>query len=103
MPYVNNVPHLGNIIGLVLSADGTDDYGTTTEAKALMEICTPRELCDKYHALHAEKRQGHNFIEKSTSPSWQIALLKGNVLYVVIPTLVVINVMVVARFSEPYN
>lgn len=47
LPYVNNVPHLGNIIGCVLSADvyarfkrlqgdnvlyvcGTDEYGTAT-------------------------------------------------------------------------
>lgn len=52
LPYVNNTPHLGNIIGGVLSADiyarycrlrgyntlfvsGTDEYGTTTEVKAL--------------------------------------------------------------------
>ena len=52
LPYVNNVPHLGNIIGCVLSADvysrfmklqganvlyicGTDEYGTATEVKAL--------------------------------------------------------------------
>lgn len=33
---------------------GTDEYGTTTEAKALSEKCTPQELCDKYHAIHAE-------------------------------------------------
>ncbi|MCX6772199.1 MAG: methionine--tRNA ligase [Candidatus Micrarchaeota archaeon] len=69
LPYVNNVPHLGNIIGCVLSADvfarycrsrgyetiyvcGTDEYGTATEAKALEEKVTPRELCDKYHAIH---------------------------------------------------
>ncbi|KAK3337472.1 methionyl-tRNA synthetase [Cercophora scortea] len=71
LPYVNNVPHLGNIIGSVLSGDvfarycrgrgirtlyigGTDEYGTTTETKALVEGCTPQELCDKYHAVHAE-------------------------------------------------
>ncbi|KAF2496417.1 methionyl-tRNA synthetase [Lophium mytilinum] len=71
LPYVNNVPHLGNLIGSVLSGDvfarycrargintlyigGTDEYGTTTEAKALSEKCTPQELCDKYHAIHAE-------------------------------------------------
>ena len=69
LPYVNNVPHLGNIIGCVLSADvfarfmrlmgkntlyvcGTDEYGTATETKALAEKCTPKELCDKFHALH---------------------------------------------------
>jgi methionyl-tRNA synthetase len=51
LPYVNNVPHLGNIIGALLSADvfarykrllgenvlfigGTDEYGTATEVKA---------------------------------------------------------------------
>ena len=69
LPYVNNVPHLGNIIGCVLSADvfarfnrlmgnntlyicGTDEYGTATETKALQEKCTPQQLCDKYHNLH---------------------------------------------------
>eukprot|EP00897_Mesotaenium_endlicherianum_P009520 jgi/Mesen1/8597/ME000005S08567 len=71
LPYVNNVPHLGNIIGCVLSADvyarfcrrrghnviymcGTDEYGTATETKAMEEGITPREICDKYHAIHKE-------------------------------------------------
>ncbi|KAK9474357.1 tRNA synthetases class I (M)-domain-containing protein [Dipodascopsis tothii] len=71
LPYVNNVPHLGNVIGSVLSADvfarysrargnntlficGTDEYGTATETKALEEGVTPKELCDKYHAVHKE-------------------------------------------------
>ncbi|XP_055811201.1 methionine--tRNA ligase, cytoplasmic-like [Solanum dulcamara] len=71
LPYVNNVPHLGNIIGCVLSADvfarycrirgynaiymcGTDEYGTATETKALEENCTPKQICDKYHAIHKE-------------------------------------------------
>lgn len=69
LPYVNNVPHLGNIIGAPLSADvasrywkargnptlfvcGTDEYGTATETKALEEGVTPKELCDKYYAVH---------------------------------------------------
>ncbi|KAM7258067.1 hypothetical protein ACFE04_013808 [Oxalis oulophora] len=71
LPYVNNVPHLGNIIGCVLSADvfarycrlrgynaiyicGTDEYGTATEKKAMEESCTPKQICDKYHAIHKE-------------------------------------------------
>lgn len=71
LPYVNNVPHLGNLIGSLLSADvfarycrlrnyntlyicGTDEYGTATETKALEEKCTPREICDKYYALHTK-------------------------------------------------
>lgn len=70
LPYVNNVPHLGNLIQ-VLSADvfarysrlkgdevlyvcGTDEYGTATETKALELGKTPRELCDYYHSLHAK-------------------------------------------------
>ena len=70
LPYVNNVPHLGNLIQ-VLSADvfarysrlkgddtlyicGTDEYGTATETKAQELGKTPRELCDYYHALHAK-------------------------------------------------
>ncbi|KAJ8672750.1 hypothetical protein QAD02_004010 [Eretmocerus hayati] len=69
LPYVNNVPHLGNIIGCVLSADifarycrqrnyntlyisGTDEYGTATEAKALEEKLTPQEICNKYFEIH---------------------------------------------------
>lgn len=69
LPYVNNVPHLGNLIGSVLSADafarfmrldgkevlfvlGTDEHGTTAEFKALEEKITPRELVDKYFAIH---------------------------------------------------
>ncbi|KAI9172989.1 methionine--tRNA ligase mes1 [Blastocladiella emersonii ATCC 22665] len=69
LPYVNNEPHLGNIIGCVLSADafarfsrlrghntlyisGTDEYGTTTETKALEEGVSCQALCDKYFALH---------------------------------------------------
>jgi methionyl-tRNA synthetase len=70
LPYVNNVPHLGNLIQ-VLSADafarfcrlkgyetlyvcGTDEYGTATETKAAEEGISPRELCDRYHEIHAE-------------------------------------------------
>ncbi|KAJ7209653.1 tRNA synthetases class I (M)-domain-containing protein [Mycena pura] len=62
LPYCNNVPHLGNIIGSTLSADvfsrttlyicGTDEYGTATETQALKEGITARELCDKYHLVH---------------------------------------------------
>lgn len=77
LPYVNNVPHLGNIIGSVLSADvfarysrarghptlficGTDEYGTATETKALEEGVSPQELCDRYHALHKETYEWFN-------------------------------------------
>ena len=71
LPYVNNVPHLGNLIGAVLSADvfarfkrlegnevlyicGSDEHGTATETKAREEGITPKELCDKYDKLHRE-------------------------------------------------
>jgi methionyl-tRNA synthetase len=68
LPYVNNIPHLGNLIQ-VLSADvfarfcrlrgyetlyvcGTDEYGTATETKAMEEGITPKELCDRYYTVH---------------------------------------------------
>ncbi|MDR2096545.1 MAG: methionine--tRNA ligase [Treponema sp.] len=68
LPYVNNVPHLGNCIQ-VLSADafarfcrlrgyetlyvcGTDEYGTATETRAAEEGISPRELCSRYYAMH---------------------------------------------------
>jgi methionyl-tRNA synthetase len=71
LPYVNNVPHLGNIIGCVLSADvyarfcrlrgyntlyicGTDEYGTATETKAIQANMTPQQICDKFHVIHKE-------------------------------------------------
>ncbi|MDR2313220.1 MAG: methionine--tRNA ligase [Spirochaetaceae bacterium] len=70
LPYVNNVPHLGNLIQ-VLSADvfarfcrlrgyetlyicGTDEYGTATETRAAAEGLSPRELCDRYYTIHAD-------------------------------------------------
>jgi len=33
---------------------GTDEYGTATETQALKEGITPKELCDKYNAVHRE-------------------------------------------------
>lgn len=68
LPYVNNIPHLGNLIQM-LSADvfarfcrsrgyetlyicGTDEYGTATETKAQEEGVSPRELCDHYFEEH---------------------------------------------------
>lgn len=70
LPYVNNIPHLGNLIQM-LSGDvfarfcrsrgydtlyicGTDEYGTATETKALEEKKTPRELCDYYYKEHTK-------------------------------------------------
>lgn len=68
LPYVNNVPHLGNLICLlsadvyarflksqgkeVISVCGTDEYGTTTQTRAIQEGITPKELTDKYFAIH---------------------------------------------------
>jgi len=76
LPYVNNIPHLGNLIQ-VLSADvfarfcrlkgyetlyicGTDEYGTATETKALEEGITPKELCDRFHKVHRDIYQWFN-------------------------------------------
>lgn len=69
LPYVNNVPHLGNLIGSTLSSDvfaryarlrgyntllicGTDEHGTATCVKAKQEKKDPQEIVDYYHAIH---------------------------------------------------
>ncbi|MFT7615800.1 MAG: methionyl-tRNA synthetase [Candidatus Woesearchaeota archaeon] len=70
LPYVNNVPHLGNLVCIisadvytrylrlqkrdVLSIIGTDEHGTTSQIKAMEEGVTPQEVCDKYFAIHKE-------------------------------------------------
>ncbi|XP_053226675.1 methionine--tRNA ligase, cytoplasmic isoform X1 [Podarcis raffonei] len=89
LPYVNNVPHLGNIIGCVLSADtfarycrlrnwntlylcGTDEYGTATETKAMEEGLTPQQICDKYYTVHAQIYQwfkiSFDYFGRTTTP-----------------------------------
>ncbi|XP_050524768.1 methionine--tRNA ligase, cytoplasmic isoform X2 [Daktulosphaira vitifoliae] len=96
LPYVNNVPHLGNIIGCVLSADvfarycrlrgwntlyisGTDEYGTATETKALEEGLTPQQICDKYFEIHKEIYSwfniGFDYFGRTTSPK-QIGIVQ---------------------------
>ncbi|MBU7044663.1 MAG: methionine--tRNA ligase [Theionarchaea archaeon] len=76
LPYVNNVPHLGNLIP-VLSADvfarfkrmkeepiiyicGTDEHGTATETVAMREGMTPQEICDKYYKIHKDSYEWLN-------------------------------------------
>jgi methionyl-tRNA synthetase len=72
LPYVNNVPHLGNVVGCVLPADiytrymrdvkgrevlfiaGVDEYGTATEMKARELGITCKELCDRNYDIHKE-------------------------------------------------
>ncbi|XP_050446972.1 methionine--tRNA ligase, cytoplasmic [Cataglyphis hispanica] len=89
LPYVNNVPHLGNIIGCVLSADifarycrqrnyntlfisGTDEYGTATEAKAMQEKTTPQAICDKFFGIHNDVYRwfhiGFDYFGRTTTP-----------------------------------
>ena len=71
LPYTNNVPHLGNIVGSHLPADifarycrlngfntvfigGTDEHGTASEIAAQKYGITPRELCDFYYKVHKD-------------------------------------------------
>jgi methionyl-tRNA synthetase len=70
-PYINVVPHLGNLVGSVLSADvaaryyrlrgddallvsGSDEHGTPIEVEALRQGITPKELTDRNHAIVAD-------------------------------------------------
>lgn len=71
LPYVNNAPHLGNLIGSILSADcfarhsrkagykvmfisGTDEYGTAIEMTADELGIKPNEVCDMNYKIHKE-------------------------------------------------
>ncbi|MHA1300874.1 MAG: methionine--tRNA ligase [Candidatus Helarchaeota archaeon] len=66
-PYINATPHLGTLIGSVLSADifaryvrlkgdevvfvsGSDEHGTPVEVAAIKEGISPEELCKRNHA-----------------------------------------------------
>ncbi len=65
-PYVNSVPHLGNLIGSILSADvfarylrmkgeqvifvsGSDEHGTPIEIEAIKKNVEPKKLTDQAH------------------------------------------------------
>jgi methionyl-tRNA synthetase len=95
LPYVNNVPHLGNMV-CVISADvytrflrsrgydvisvlGTDEHGTTTEVKAIEEGVTPRELTDKYFKIHKHIYEWFNnsydcFGRTSSEPNKEVTI-----------------------------
>jgi methionyl-tRNA synthetase len=70
-PYINVTPHLGNLVGSVLSADvaaryyrlqgedvlmvsGSDTHGTPIEVEAMKEKITPKALTDRNHTRVAE-------------------------------------------------
>jgi len=70
-PYINVTPHLGNLVGSVLSADvtaryyrlkgadtvmvsGSDTHGTPIEVEAIKQGITPKALTDCNHAKVAE-------------------------------------------------
>jgi methionyl-tRNA synthetase len=69
LPFANNNPHLGHLVGSHLPADifarysrlkgykvyfvgGTDENGAAIEFAAYKEQKTPKEICDKYYESH---------------------------------------------------
>ncbi|MDH5438818.1 MAG: methionine--tRNA ligase [Candidatus Bathyarchaeota archaeon] len=70
-PYINYMPHLGNIVGSILSADivaryhrlkgdhvvfvsGSDEHGTPIEVEAVRLGIPPKKLTDQYHERVAD-------------------------------------------------
>ncbi len=70
-PYVNSIPHLGNLVGSILSADvaarflrmtgadvvfasGSDMHGTPIEVEAIKMGITPKELAENNHRKFVE-------------------------------------------------
>jgi methionyl-tRNA synthetase len=79
-PYINVTPHIGNLVGSVLSADvvaryyrlkgeevvmvsGSDEHGTPIEVEAIRLGVSPKDLTDKNHAKVAAlfKKWGISF------------------------------------------
>ncbi len=79
-PYINVTPHIGNLVGSVLSADvvaryyrlkgedvvlvsGSDEHGTPIEVEAIRLGISPKELTDRNHAKVVElfKKWGISF------------------------------------------
>jgi methionyl-tRNA synthetase len=69
LPYTNNLPHIGNIVGSHLPADiftrflrlfgedvvfigGTDEHGSPIEVAAYKQNITPQELTNRLYLLH---------------------------------------------------
>ena len=78
LPYVNNVPHIGNIVGSHLPADifarfcrllgyetlfigGSDEHGTPIEVTARKLGIPPKKLCDVFYEIHKEIYDWFNF------------------------------------------
>lgn len=78
LPYVNNVPHCGNIVGSHLPADifsrfcrlkgydtlfigGTDEHGTPIIIAAQKRGMSPQELSDYFYKIHKEIYDWFNF------------------------------------------
>lgn len=76
-PYINVTPHLGNLIGSILSADvtvryyrlkgadalmvsGSDTHGTPIEVEAIKQGISPKALTDRNHTKVAELFQRWN-------------------------------------------
>ena len=71
LPYVNNVPHIGNIVGSHLPADifarycrlkgretlfigGTDEHGSPSEIAAQKAGMPVQKLCDTFYEIHSK-------------------------------------------------
>ncbi len=86
---MNNVPHIGHIVGSHLPADifarymrlrghevvfvgGTDEHGSATEITALKYGVTPKELCDYYYRIHREIyqwfRMSYDIFSRTSNP-----------------------------------
>ncbi|MCE4604660.1 MAG: methionine--tRNA ligase [Aeropyrum sp.] len=87
-PYVNHVPHLGTLVGSILSADiyarylrlrghdvvfvsGSDEHGTPIELEARKKGVEPKELTDQVHSYDVEmwNRYGITFDNYSRTES----------------------------------
>jgi len=69
-PHLHSPAHPGTRNRRTLYICGTDEYGTATETQALKEGISPRDLCDKYTAIHAET---YEWFELGSVPGYELA------------------------------
>ncbi|MGB9674598.1 MAG: class I tRNA ligase family protein, partial [Nanopusillaceae archaeon] len=77
LPYVNNVPHIGHLVGSLLPSDifarynrlkgnivfylcGTDDHGSATEVEAIKNNTKPEKIVEFFHDVHKKIYQWFN-------------------------------------------
>jgi len=93
-PYINVTPHLGNLVGSVLSADvtsryyrlkgsdvlmvsGSDTHGTPIEVEAIRQGIKPKELTDR-NTPKSQSSSGDGMLPLTITPAPKVPSTKNS-------------------------